>query len=311
MFKTTYNMMKLKVKITPQTPLLVASGKTFDVTRPDLQFTRIATNQGETIYIPGSSIKGVLRGGLEAVLGESEIWKTRICCTSEKLCHDLYRSKKDYRNKLPYKHHCPVCRMFGSGDLASRLEISDVFPFDFDDPDEKKKEKIDALQAMVTSRSGIKIDRKKGITSPGALFQYEILGGGDLFGEFTLTNYELYQPGLLFMLFDLSNEGFLRYGHSKSRGLGVLKFEIQSIKILQMGKLKGKNLKGVGILPTPGETDTGYDFYLGKNDKVDKEYPCEENMLYSIFHFIKKETVREAAGLFKEKIDLFLSALRA
>jgi CRISPR-associated protein Csm3 len=311
MFKTTYNMMKLKVKITPQTPLLVASGKTFDVTRPDIQFIRIVTRQGETIYIPGSSLKGVLRGGTEALLGEDDRWKTKICCTSEKMCHDLYRSKKDYKNKLPYKYHCPVCRMFGSGDLASRLEIADVFPFDLDDPDEKKKEKIDALQAMVTSRSGIKIDRKTGKTSPGALFQYEILGGGELFGELTFTNYELYQPGLLFMLFDLSNEGFLRYGHSKSRGLGVLNFDIQSIKILQMGKLKGKTLKGVGILSSPGETETGYDFYLAENDKIDKEYPCEENMLYTTFHFIEKEAVREVAGLFKEKIDSFLSAFQA
>jgi CRISPR/Cas system CSM-associated protein Csm3 (group 7 of RAMP superfamily) len=45
MFKTTHNMMKLKVKITPKTPLLVASGKTMDVTRPDIEFIRINRNR--------------------------------------------------------------------------------------------------------------------------------------------------------------------------------------------------------------------------------------------------------------------------
>ena len=307
MFKATLNMMKLNVKITPQTPLLVASGKTFDITSPDIQFIRMNTPYGETIYIPGSSIKGVLRGGLEAVLRENEKWKAAICCTSEKLCHILHRSRKDYRNKLPYKHHCPVCRMFGSGDLASHLEISDVFPFDFDDTDEKKKEKIAALQDMLSSRTGIKIDRKTGKTSPRALFEYEILGGGELFGEFTFTNYQLYQPGLLFMLFDLSNQGFLRYGHSKSRGLGVLNFTIQSMKILQMGQKRAKTLKGIAGLFQPGKEDNDYGFYMKDNDTIDKEFPCRDNIVYNMFHFTHTRDIVEITGLFREKVEKFLS----
>jgi len=314
MFKTTHNLMKLKVKITPQTPLLIASGKTFDVTSPDIQFIRIKTRQGETVYIPGSSLKGVLRGGLESLLSENDQWKTKTCCTSEKMCHDLYRDKKKqlkkekltYPEKLPYKDHCPVCRMFGSGDLASRLEVADVYPFGPNDSDEKKKEKIETLQKMVTSRSGIKIDRKTGKTSPGALFEYEILGDGELFGEFIFTNYELYQPGLLFMLFDLSNEGFLRYGHSKSRGLGVLNFETQSIKILQMGKLKGKNLKGVGILPSPKGEDSEYGFYMQGDDQIDNPDSTEENILYSTYIFNEKKKIDEVCDKLKAKIDTFL-----
>jgi len=307
MFKSTINMMKLNIRITPQTPLLVASGKTFDVTSPDMQFVKVRTNFGETVYIPGSSIKGVLRGGMEAILGENAKWKSKICCTSVKLCHDLFRDKKDFRNKLPYKYHCPVCRMFGSGDLASRLEISDIFPYDFNDTDENKKKKIEVLQAMVGSRTGIKIDRRTGKTSPGALFEYEILGGGELFGEFTFTNYELYQPGLLFMLIDLSNEGFLRYGHSKSRGLGVLNFDIRSMKILQFGKLKGKIIKGVGFLPQPGDTDNETGFYMKEKDQIDKEFSYEDEILYSTFHFIGKEQILEVAGLLKKKIETFLA----
>jgi len=79
MFKTAHNMMKLKVKITPRTPLLVASGKTFNVTRPDIEFIRLRTKDGETVYVPGSSLKGVLRAGLEAILGESNKWEQKIC----------------------------------------------------------------------------------------------------------------------------------------------------------------------------------------------------------------------------------------
>jgi CRISPR-associated RAMP protein (TIGR02581 family) len=303
MFKTAHNMMKLKVKITPQTPLLVASGKTFDVTRPDMEFIRVKTKEGETVYVPGSSIKGVLRAGMEAILGESN---KKICSASEKMCHELHQDKRDSRKKVPYKFHCPVCRMFGSGDLASRLEISDVFPFDLDDSNEDKKTKMENMEQMITSRTGIKIDRKTGKTKGGALFEYEILGGGELFGEFIFTNYELYQPGLLFTLFSLSNEGFLRYGHSKSRGLGVLNFEVESMKILQVGKLKGKTIKGVGVLHDLNEKYSKYDFYMKENDFIEKEFPIEDNILYSIFSFIDREIIDDVMTQLKNKIKTFL-----
>jgi CRISPR-associated RAMP protein (TIGR02581 family) len=303
MFKTAHNMMKLKVKITPQTPLLVASGKTFDVTHPDIEFIRVNTKEGETVYVPGSSIKGVLRAGLEAILGENETLSDKICSTSEKMCHDLHK-EDDKTKKVPYRLHCPVCRMFGSGDLASRLEISDIFPFDLEDSPEKKKEQIEAIQKMITTRTGIQIDRKTGKTKGGALFNYEILGGGELFGEFTFTNYELYQPGLLFTLFGLSNEGFLRYGHSKSRGLGVLNFTVESMKILQLGQLKGSTIKGVGII----ETYSDYDFYMKGNDKIDKAFDDyhEDNILYSTLAFADRQVIDEVTALFKSKINTFL-----
>ncbi len=303
MFKTAHNLMKLKVKITPQTPVLVASGKAFDVTHPDIEFIRVNTREDQTIYIPGSSIKGVLRAGMEAVLGENKKFADKICITSEKMCPKIHEDKyKD--KKVPYKSHCPVCRMFGSGDLASRLEISDIFPFDLESSPEEKRDRIKTINQMITSRTGIQIDRKTGKTKNKALFSYEILGGGELFGEFTFTNYELYQPGLLFTLFDLSNEGFLRYGHSKSRGLGVLDFTVQSIKILQLGQLKGKSIKGIGVL----EKYSDYDFYLKENDKIDREFNdyYENQFLYSTLTFANKEIIDEVTGLFKSTISTFL-----
>lgn len=304
MFKTTHNMMKLKIKITPQTPLLVSSGKTLDVTRPAMEFFRVNTPNGETIYIPGSSIKGVLRAGLEAILGENKNSRIKICCTSEKMCHED-RERRGSRNKVPYQSHCPICRLFGSGDLASRLEISDIFPYHLDDPADEKIKKIDQAKMMISSRTGIQIDRKTGKTKGGALFDYEILGGGELFGEFTLTNYELYQPGFLFMLFSLSNEGFLRYGRSKSRGLGVLNFTIESIKIMQMGSLKGGKIKGVGLLHLNKQYED-YGFYMKGDDLIEKGFTHEDNPLYSTLSFTEPKAISELGEQFKNKIDKFL-----
>ena len=288
MFKTIRNLMKLKIKITPQTPLLVSSGKTFDVTRPDMEFFRLNTPWGETIYIPGSSIKGVLRAGLEAVLGENKKFSEYKCCTSEKMCHKI-KTKNMRTNKVPYQEHCPVCRIFGSGDLASRLEISDVFPYGMDDKPEAKEKKILETGKMMSSRTGIQIDRKTGKTKGGALFEYEIFSGGELFGEFSFTNYELHQPGLLFTLFALAGEGFLRFGHSKSRGLGVLKFDPVSIKILQMGPLKGDRIKG----------------HSG-NHIIGKSFDIQTNPLYSTFYFDKPEEISYILNQLKTKVDEFL-----
>ena len=298
-------MMKLRIKITPQTPFLVASGKTMDVTRPDIEFIRINTAEGETVYIPGSSLKGVLRAGTEALLAEVKKLTPRVCSASEKMCHELAdNNKKNTKSKLPYKNHCPVCRLFGSGNMAAHLEIADVFPYHLDDSPAVKKSKIEKMNGFMSARTGIKIDRKKGKTKDGALFQYEILGGGELFGEFTFTNFELYQPGLLFMLFDLSREGFLRYGHSKSRGLGVLDFSVEFIKILQTGKTEEKTVEGIGTV----EKYYDYGLFGGTDDQItiEGDMAYENQFLYSTFTIDNKETIGRVIRQFKDKAQSLL-----
>ncbi|MCP4158114.1 MAG: hypothetical protein GY757_60990 [bacterium] len=300
MFKTTHNMMKLKVKITPKTPLLVASGKTMDVTRPDIEFVRVNTPVGETVYIPGSSLKGVLRGGMEALLTEVDTLEPAVCSTSEKMCHNMDKNKSSKgNNELPYKEHCAVCRLLGSGDLAARMEITDVFPYRLEAPPEEKKSRIEKINTLMSARTGIKIDRKTGKTKGGALFQYEILGGGELFTEFTFTNFELYQPGLLVTLLELSGEGFLRYGHSKSRGLGVLGFEVESMKIIQTGKTGAKTIGGIG---TKKRYDQ-YGFYGGADDiiEVAGKADYDDQLLYSTLFIENKETLTEVLRQFKSK----------
>lgn len=310
MFKTIYNTMKMKVKLTPQTPLLVSAGKSFDVTRPDMQFFRINTPYGETIYIPGSSIKGVLRAGAEALLSEHHKFSPPVCFASGDMCHESNRRKKrDGKNtgnlpdKTPYSKHCPVCRLFGSGDLASRIEIADVFPFEFGDPTEVKTKKIDKISRLMTSRTGIKIERNTGKTVPGALFEYEVLGGGDLFCQITITNYQLYQPALLLALFKLSTDGFLRFGHSKSRGLGVVDFSIQSVEILQTKTLGQKTIKGIGSLEN--RNDLG--LYMTDRDFIDMQIKPTANALYSTFK-IPFEEVKKLETKLNQILVTFLEA---
>ncbi|MBO9362348.1 MAG: hypothetical protein J7452_09120, partial [Thermoflexus sp.] len=61
------NVLRLRVEIRPDGPLLVkAGGFALDPTLPDMSFVRARLADGrEAPYLPGSSLKGVVRGFVE------------------------------------------------------------------------------------------------------------------------------------------------------------------------------------------------------------------------------------------------------
>ena len=73
------------------------------------------------------------------------------------------------------------------------------------------------------SLHGIAIDRISGAVAGKALFEQEVIPVGVRFyGEATLHNYQAWQLGLLFTVFDELDQGFAQLGSSKSRGQGVV-----------------------------------------------------------------------------------------
>ena len=311
--KTLKEKIIIRGTLEPLTPLHIGWQRSFDPASSDAPV--IKDPRGNP-FIPGSSFKGIVRsfveGFLDGAVEDSKKDLKPCFITDDNPCikkkdleqYDQYEDAKERKMAHILKQACPVCRLFGSGDMAARLEIADVFPYSLEDSPTDKKTKIEKMKELMSARSGIKIDRKTGKTKGGALFQYEILGGGELFGEFTFTNFQLYQPGLLFTLFDLSTEGFLRYGHSKSRGLGVLDFSVESIKIIQTGKAEDNTIKGIGVV----EKYRDYGFYAGADDKmtIDGDMGYENQFLYSTFTIDNKETIGTVIRQFKEKAQSLL-----
>lgn len=87
MHKTRYNSLHLDLRVSPVGPLLIKSGGfSTNPSLPDMQFVRtFREGSDDTLYIPGSSLKGVFRSFVEKALrtiNDTNSWK-RACPTIE------------------------------------------------------------------------------------------------------------------------------------------------------------------------------------------------------------------------------------
>lgn len=238
----------INLKVIPITAITIKSGEDIpDPTAPDNAFVRIKTAFGSTIYIPGSSLKGVFRSHSESIL---TAFNKEVCgfiygrhkngdCGRKKL-RDSHGNEKSLGNFEDIKHRysksCYSCRMYGSTALSSIVRFDDFYPFKSTDSLEEKKEKVAEILKYLSTRHGIKIDRKSGSVSNNALYDVEVLAGGELFGGVQLRNPEIWQLGLLFKTIEDINDGYKKIGGMKSRGLGKVRIEIETIKILSATK---------------------------------------------------------------------------
>ena len=186
-----YNEALFEVRLRPRTPLLIKAGgegaAAMDPTVPDMSFVRLRRpDGGEMLYIPGSSLRGVLRGHAERLLrsvrpdaagdplahgeGETSYGLKRAC-----------RFKDDVWGDEAYRKACHACRLFGATGLASRVRVSDLYP---DGP------------VLCDTRYGVAIDRVTGAVAHGP-FELEIVTEGGFTGSVVLRNFTLGQFGLL------------------------------------------------------------------------------------------------------------------
>ena len=78
MFSRQLNQIRIDLSLTPRAPLLIRSGrKGADPTRPELECVRTEWGGVKSVYIPGSSLKGVMRSHAERLLvnGAPIKWK--------------------------------------------------------------------------------------------------------------------------------------------------------------------------------------------------------------------------------------------
>lgn len=249
MFRALYNRAKLVIRIEPDTPILIQSGReAFDPTRPDMEFIRTRTDFGEEApFLPGSSIKGVMRAHAERILrslcpGDGQLRKW-ACNITEKGGTCVQAGGDEPH---PYREHCYACRTFGLTTLASRVRITDAYPWPIG---ADREERIrSAGHVRLEERPGVMIDRRKG-TGQNPRF-YEVCTEGQFYAELFVQNYQLWQLALLALVLRDMNWGYQRLGASKSRGLGKVKVAVEDFEIQQFGPLAGEKvqLRGIGVL---------------------------------------------------------------
>jgi CRISPR-associated RAMP protein (TIGR02581 family) len=297
MFKTIRNYHKLHLKITPKSGFHIGAGE--PDTSPvasDAEFVRVNTPWGRTVYMPGSSLKGVFRADAEALLKSMGKEVCDLSLDFDKKNKTIIRGDKDCGVKFDkfteksediYPNVCYSCKTFGNMKMSSVVRIEDFFPFT--DNDNNKKEKIKEIEKFSSIRNGIKIDRYSGSTARGALYDFEVLNGGDFYGNIILKNPEIWQVLLIYKTISNINDGFVKVGGKKSRGLGNLNIEIESVEI------NTKNTEGIAF--------TKFDNNQFKDNNVEFDFgnaEIEKDLIGRKITITQKEDIK---NYFKQMLD--------
>lgn len=235
MHKTRYNALRLTVSISPRGPLLIkAGGLSAHPSLPDMQFVRTHQAGGqETVYIPGASLKGVVRGFVEKALrtlDDRTSWRW-ACATFE--ANKRERQQKDKKNcpqllaELEkakdnpllsweiYASSCGACRIFGHTRLRGRAAFSDFFP---------------TGEVVTEIRYGVAISRLTHAVAHGP-FEMEVAVAGTFQGYLVLENYEIWQLGLLALALESMNQGLVKVGFGKNRGFGEVSVKVEEARV--------------------------------------------------------------------------------
>lgn len=237
---TIYNKIFLEGTINLVTGLHIGSGQMSFET----DATVMKDSKGNP-FIPGSSLKGVLRTIAErmhqVVLRDSD-WNVPVCFLAEDDCNtnpNLQEEIKKYTNnnmeedinELIEKSICPVCQLFGSTFRASKIVIHDSYFVEKTDP------------AHTTVRHSVAIDRDTGTAKEGAKYDFEVVDANQTF-TFKIEGENLNPTDEKLLMIALSEmtSGHVNLGGKISRGLGVVKLENLEIHKYNLDEPEDKKL---------------------------------------------------------------------
>lgn len=262
MFRKLYNRALFEGVIEPDGPILIVQGGlSLDPTAPDLAFVRTRHRGTETVYLPGSSLKGVVRSHAERLLA-TEIG---LHAAEDPFDTDArHRSRaREHRKNLDrpavYAASCAADRLFGSTEIAGRFRISDAFPT------EETLEPANRTQV----RYSVAIDRPSQGPKGGALFEQEAVIDGAFRLRATVENFELWMLALLLQAFRDLADGLVQVGHAKTRGFGTVRLESPSLKLLWPGA-RPERLEGAGAR----ERDAGLRAAYGLSEEDVADLPA-------------------------------------
>jgi len=259
MLRELHNEIRIGLEIEPRGPVLIKAGESL-AAGIDMAFVRTFRGGREEVFLPGSSLKGLLRSHAERI-GRT-LQPEKICnifnlpekrdnpsphgevsCGS--VLHEPDRDDRDRRNKRrrdkavlsapeAYKHSCPACRLFGSLAMGGRFNIDDAY--------------VTGDPPAIEVRDGVGIDRFSGAAADKAKYQFEVISNGCFATTLTVRNFELWQVAwLALVLFDLT-DGLLPIGMGTSRGLGRVTARITGLEIDILGRETPAEIAGIDRL---------------------------------------------------------------
>jgi CRISPR/Cas system CSM-associated protein Csm3 (group 7 of RAMP superfamily) len=266
-YKRLLNELQLTLAIQPLSPLLIKSSQesAANPLLPSMNFVRSAHpfTGDSTIYIPGSSLKGVVRTRAEQM---ARTLRLRVDEFNEFNAHKRVAEQigKSVDAGEPwrfYQHVCTITRLFGSTALAGRAELEDFYP----------ERPIDTLPI----RQMVAIDRRSGASANTFTMEVAppVLNDGTpvvFFGRVVLRNFERWQLGLLAMVLHDMASSLVPLGFGSGRGLGQVRVFYRHF-----------NLSYPGILDAASAPPTLFTRVLGVGDLAS----VEEVSRYGFHHF--------------------------
>jgi CRISPR-associated RAMP protein (TIGR02581 family) len=222
---------RVRARLVALSGLRVGSGKSYETSASDQPVMRDGRGRP---FIPGSSLKGALRAGLERVIrGLPHNAALRACdplddrdgsqaCSArlKRWIDDEQNQRLKSKDPQAYdaqlvervrREVCTACALFGSSYLAGRIFIRDLTLSDV----------ATAGPVAVEVRDGVGLNRDLRNAQPGIKYDFEALPPGTSFDlELLLENADEVLYALALEALQLLDEGHILIGGLTSRGLG-------------------------------------------------------------------------------------------
>lgn len=219
-FHRLESRLRLRGVLETKTALRIGSGGGGDLDASDLPVLRDADGYP---LIPGSSLKGVVRSTVEALVRGADVTnRSHGVWTCDPFAGDgepdracgWHDSNRRNREEALKTDHCAVCRLFGSHVIASHVRFSDALLSDLQAVKHRGRVPVEV-------RDGVAIDRDLRTAHGGQKYDFEVIAPGTRFDlEVFVENPRDWLMGLLVIGFDQVADGFSALGGFTSRGLG-------------------------------------------------------------------------------------------
>lgn len=262
-FERLQKRYRLKAELEAVTGLRVGAGKRFDAAATDQPVLRDALGQP---YIPGSSLKGCLRSGLEAPLrslGLKDLW---ACDLFQEPCIGPSEEKSRQQKEIPLADIlagiCTACSLFGSPHLAGRIFVHDL-------------PRISGSAPEV--RDGVGIDRDLGTARDKIKYDVEVVPAGSCFElEMVFENVDEMRLALTLQALEMLHQGDILLGGLTTRGLGRVQLKSRRLESTDAKRL----LSGQGYeeLDYHQTRRHGEALLLAFIDSPQRGEPCTNNV---------------------------------